>query len=232
MGNYSILLQFYIDIFYSNNDKENLLYKRINNVFKTNKNLDLSTEFTCSKESILYLSIKKNYYNILKIILDYDEELVNYDVLRFALRNDCKYTLFLILKIYKKKVSINKYYNDLKNLLNKSLAWNYPNNYIILIKEMYKLEKLNKTISSSFCSIKYFLDMFKNKKTYFIKSNTVKHLLKYDSFLFKFKRTNNYPSVINEYLNIIYKLNLPNEIIDIICDYFLFIIDYSKLFIK
>lgn len=216
MGNYCILLFIVNEIYFSK--KEDVVFNKVKIIFEKHKNLDLNTVFFYSNIDLITLVVCRKYTRILNLIINYDKKQITLNVINKAIYNDNQLLNTILLKQYRKNIFINNKLSNNKNytlilerLLNKCITHGCINNFKIICNEIYKInyreEKLIKILSK-----------YKNKQ---ISNPTIKILINYPSLTLPFNRSYIYPKKINQCLNLILSINLPIELINIICNYYI-----------
>jgi hypothetical protein len=216
MGNYCILLFIVSEIYFSK--KEDDVFNKIKIIFEKNKNLDLNTVFFYSNINLINLVISRQYTRILNLIIKYDKKQLTLNIINKAIYNDNQLLNTLLLKNYRKSIVISNNLSNNKNyililerLLNKCIIYRCINNFKIICNEIYKIdysaEKIIKILSK-----------YKNKQ---ISNPKIKTLINYPALSLPYNRSYVYPKNINQCLNLILSINLPIELINIICNYYI-----------
>ena len=119
---------------------------------------------------------------------------------------------YKIINQYKINISNNNHYIKLlQKLLKHSIKLNNENNFKVICYEIYKIRKRKSHIHR-------LLKQYKDKN---INNPRLKLFINYPILCLPFKRKYDYPKEIKETLSIIYKIDLPEELINIICDYYI-----------
>lgn len=213
MGSYYDLLLMFSEIYFSKN--ENLILDKMRNILQTNKNLNLNTEFFCSKINLTYLVIHRQYYNILKLIINYDKTQITKEIVKKSFYTNHYLMNYTLINQYKKNLgNKEEYIKLLKILLKKSIKLNYHHNFKIICHEIYKIKKRKSPINK-------LLKKYKESNNVKYYNSRMKLLFEYPSLCLPFRKKYHYPTKLQENLNIIYILDLPEELINIICNYYI-----------
>ena len=230
MGEFSELLVIFSEIYFSRD--ENIILNKIKNKLEENKNLNLSKKLLCLQINIVHLVLNKRFFNILKLLIDYDNKQVTTSVVEkifyYNYNNLCNFNnskknyliTYQIINLYKKNINNKKkYFKVLTILIKKTIvSSNNIYNYKIICNEIYKIIKTKifkfiKNIKAK-PSIKFPIKADQN-------NNKFNLLINYPSICLPFKRYHKFPNKIQQNLNILYNIKLPYEIINIICDYYI-----------
>lgn len=213
MGYYCDLLEIFSNIYFSKNENE--ILDNIKNKFQNNKKLNLNTKFFCSKINLLYLVIHKQYHNIIKLIINYDKKQINKDIVKQSFyKNNYLMNLYIINQYKNTQSNKEEYIKLLLQLLNQSLLFNYHHNFKIIYKEINKIRKKKSQTNR----------ILKKHKKYKMYNSIMKMYIYYPQLCLDFNRNYEYPKKIKQCLNLLYKIDLPDEIIDIICNYYITIL--------
>ena len=219
MGSYSVLFLLFSELYFCKN--ENDVFNKIKIKLEKYKNLNLNTRFCCSQINLLELIIQKQFTRILDLIINYDSTQINLYIIKNNIINDNKLLNKKLLQQYKKNIFISdnennnennneNYKKTLQKLIYKCIRFKYVNNLKLVCNELYRL---NIDINE--------LNIELNKyKTKLITCKEIKTILNFPSLYLPFNRSYKYPSEINKCLKICFKINLPYELINIICDFY------------
>lgn len=208
MGSYYDLLLIISDIYISKN--ENNILDKTTTMLQNNKYLNLNIDFFCSKIKLINLVIYREYSNVLELIIKYDNTQITQNIINTSFYKNNYVMNYKLLNQYKINISNKHEYIKLLNkLLRKSIILNNNNNFKLVCNEIYKIKK----------KITYIHKLLKRYK----KNNNpmIKLLINYPSICLPFKRTYNYPKEIEDILFLIYQIDLPEELINIICNYYI-----------
>lgn len=211
MGSYRILLYCILDIFYT--DRTELFYRNFKKLLETHNNINLKTTFTCSNLNVIQLLIRNNNINSLYLALKYDKTVVDEVIINEGLVSNNQYILYILLNSYKKIVNTNTFLNQLSIILNTSILKKKTNSFKAICHHLYILDKNLKYINQ-------YITPYKSKK-YLYNSKIITLYLNYPCFFIPFKRHHKYPSYVIDKLHVIYKIDLPDELIDVICTHWL-----------
>jgi len=208
--NYIDLLHIISNIYFAKN--ENQILDTVINIFKNNKNLDLNIKYFCSKIKIINLVTHREYSNVLELIIKYDKTQITQNIINTSFYKNNYVMNYKLLNQYKINISNkHEYIKLLKKLLRKSIILNNNNNFKLVCNEIYK-------IKNKISYIHKVIKPYKHKKN---NNHMIKLLINYPSICLPFKRTYNYPKEIQDIICIIYKIDIPEELINIICNYYI-----------
>ena len=211
MGSYRILLYCILDIFYT--DRAELFYRNFKKLLETHNNINLKTTFTCSNLNVIQLLIRNNNINSLYLALNYDKTVVDEIIINEGLVSNNQYMLYILLDSYKKTVNTNTFLNQLSIILDTSILKKKTNSFKAICHHLYILD-------NKLGYINKLLNPYKSNKKLF-NNKTTNLYLNYPCFFIPFKRHHKYPSYVIDKLNVIYKIDLPDELIDVICTHLL-----------
>ena len=211
MGNYTNLLSVVIDIYFFNNSE--LFYNKFKTLLESNKKLNLKTKFMCSQLNIIELLIRYNKVHCVNLVLKYDETIVNKDLLIDVVPMNNQSLLNSLLFTYKKNINTTSFLDELSIILNTSIIKKYTESFKAICNHLYILDKNLKYINQ-------YITPYKSKKHLYNNKITTLYL-NYPCFFIPFKRHHNYPKHVIEKLNVIYKIDLPDELINVICTHWL-----------
>ena len=211
MGNYTNLLSVVIDIYFSNDP--DTFYDKFKSLLETNKKLNLKTKFMCSGLNIIQLLIRYNKINCVKLALDYDKTIVNEKLLKEVVSDDNQSLFNHLLNSYKKTVDTTTFLKQLNINLDTSILKKYTKSFKAICNHLYILDKNLKYINQ-------YITPYKSKK-YLYNSKITTLYLNYPCFFIPFKRHHSYPRHVVERLDVIYQIDLPDELIDTICTHWL-----------
>ena len=192
------------------------------------KNCNLDTKFTCNKRCLLEYSVMNYNYDIVKILLKYNCNLIDNDSFVFSIiyylnaDSKTKKTSFEIFKLLLYKLKENR--NDTKNIIKKGLQR--------ILRETKECSKLVIYIMNFYPNILKYSSIYYHK--YIVNPNHL-YLLENSSICLKFNRKKfkyydkNIKESIKIYLMIMNKLDcLPQEL----TEYILNFVELYKLKLK